>query len=149
MGTRIGVLGIVAVVAALALAGTASAAQLIDRDAVGLRLSVNSKGEALLTYRKGGATKHVLVWGAINALPPTAGAKQAAFHAKPTREATMRPTTPKRSSIAWRISVTVAVTIAHGSRRCSREFATCSALDTVELPPWRRVSAPATSPARK
>ena len=80
MGTRIGVLGIVAVVAGLALAGTASAAQLIDRDAVGLRLSVNSKGEALLTYRKGGATKHVLVWGAINALPPTTDAKQAAFH---------------------------------------------------------------------
>ena len=68
------------VVAGLALAGTASAAQLIDRDAVGVRLSVNSKGEALLTYRKGGATKRVLIWGAVNALPPNAGTQQVKFH---------------------------------------------------------------------
>jgi len=75
-------LGIFAAVAgmALALSGVVSAAQLIDRDAVGLRLSVNAKGEALLTYTKGGATKHVLVWGAINALPPTADGQQVKFH---------------------------------------------------------------------
>jgi hypothetical protein len=79
MGKTIGILGALAVVAALALAGTASAAQLIDRDAAGLRLSVNAKGEALLTYRKNGTIKHVLVWGAINALPPTADAPQVKF----------------------------------------------------------------------
>ena len=79
MGKTIGILGALAVAAALALAGTASAAQLIDRDAAGLRLSVNAKGEALLTYRKNGAIKHVLVWGAINALPPTADAPQVKF----------------------------------------------------------------------
>jgi hypothetical protein len=75
------VLGVLAtVVAALALAGAASAAQLVDRDATGVRLAVNAKGEALLTYRKGSALKHVLVWGAINALPPTPGAQQVKFH---------------------------------------------------------------------
>jgi hypothetical protein len=79
MGKTIGILGALAVAAALAVAGTASAAQLIDRDAAGLRLSVNAKGEALLTYRKNGAIKHVLVWGAINALPPTADAPQVKF----------------------------------------------------------------------
>lgn len=63
----------------LAFAGTASAAQLIDRDASGVRLEVDKKGEALLTYRKGGALKHVLVWGAVNALPPAAGEKQVHF----------------------------------------------------------------------
>ena len=79
---RVGRIGgfFVVVIAGLALAGTASAAQLIDRDAVGVHLSVNSKGEALLTYRKGSATKRVLIWGAVNALPPTAGTQQVKFH---------------------------------------------------------------------
>ena len=66
-------------VVALAVAGTASAAQLVDRNATGVHLAVNAKGEALLTYRTGGAIKHVLVWGAINALAPSTGAKQVKF----------------------------------------------------------------------
>ena len=61
------------------MAGGASAAQLIDRDAVGVQLSINAKGEALLTYRKGGTAKHVLVWGAVNALVPSPGARQVKF----------------------------------------------------------------------
>jgi hypothetical protein len=80
MGIRVWVMGVVAIAAAFAVTGTASAAQLIDRDAVGVRLSVNSKGEALLTYQKGGAVKHVLAWGAVNALPPAAGTQQVKFH---------------------------------------------------------------------
>jgi len=65
--------------ASLAAAGTASAAQLIDRNASAVRISINGKGEALLTYRKAGKTKHVLVWGAINALPPVQGTRQVKF----------------------------------------------------------------------
>jgi len=70
-----------AVLAVLALAatGTASAAQLIDRNATGVQIAANAKGEALLTYRKAGAVKHVLVWGAENARVPTAGGKQVKF----------------------------------------------------------------------
>jgi hypothetical protein len=64
---------------ALGAAGTASAAQLIDRNATGVQIRANAKGEAMLTYHKGGAVKHVLVWGAINALTPRAGAHQAKF----------------------------------------------------------------------
>jgi hypothetical protein len=67
------------VVAWLAAAGAASAAQLVDRDAEGLRLAVNGKGEALLTYRSHGLLRHVLVWGAINAVPPAPGARQVRF----------------------------------------------------------------------
>jgi len=63
-------------VAALAATGTASAAPLIDRDASGVRISVNTKGEALLTYSNGSAVKHVLIWGAINAIAPKEGASQ-------------------------------------------------------------------------
>lgn len=66
-------------VLALAFAGTASAAQLVDRSASGLRLAVNTKGEALLTYRAHGILRHVLVWGAINARMPAAGTSQVKF----------------------------------------------------------------------
>ena len=64
---------------ALAFAGTASAAQLVDRSATGLRLAVNTKGEALLTYRANGTLRHVLAWGAINASPSATGTKQVKF----------------------------------------------------------------------
>lgn len=74
-------LGVIAawVVTALCAAGSAGAAQLIDRNATGLRLSVNAKGEALLTYRSAGRLKHVLVWGAINAHTPQSGTQQVKF----------------------------------------------------------------------
>ena len=67
------------VVLVLALPGVASAAQLIDRNASNVHIATNAKGEALLTYTKGGAAKHILIWGAINALPPSAGGHQAKF----------------------------------------------------------------------
>jgi hypothetical protein len=65
--------------ACLVTAGEASASQLIDRNASAVRISINGKGEALLTYNKAGRTKHVLVWGAVNALPPAEGTRQVKF----------------------------------------------------------------------
>lgn len=62
-----------------ALADSASAAQLVDRDAVGVKLAVNAKDEALLTYSKAGKVKHVLVWGAANARVPVKGGQQVKF----------------------------------------------------------------------
>ena len=70
---RLLVTAVVTALTGIALASGASAAQLIDRNATGVRIAVNTKGEMLLTYRKGGAVKHVLVWGAVNALPSRAG----------------------------------------------------------------------------
>ena len=64
---------------ALSLAGTASAAQLIDRNATGVQIMANAKGEAMLTYHKGSAVKHILVWGAINAITPREGGHQTKF----------------------------------------------------------------------
>jgi hypothetical protein len=66
-------------IVALVLVGTASPSQLIDRGAAGVRLAVNTKGEALLTYRARGAVRHVLVWGAIDARQPTSGKPQVRF----------------------------------------------------------------------
>ena len=43
-----------------------------DLDATFLSLKVNAKGEALVTYRRrDGKVRHVLVWGALNAVPPS------------------------------------------------------------------------------
>jgi len=76
---RYGGLTICIGIAALALSGNAFGAQLIDRNATGVVLEVNTKGEAMLVYDAGGRLKHVLVWGAINALPPTTSRPQVKF----------------------------------------------------------------------
>jgi hypothetical protein len=65
--------------AAAAVAPTAGASQLIDRNAQGIQLGVNAKGEALLSYRAGGRLRHVLAWGAVNAIAPTPSRAQASF----------------------------------------------------------------------
>jgi hypothetical protein len=75
---RIGFVALGLVVAAFA-APLAGASQLIDRNATDVRLAVNTRGEALLTYRKGGKLERVLVWGAVDAVAPTADAQQTAF----------------------------------------------------------------------
>jgi hypothetical protein len=44
-----------------------------------ISLAVNAKGEALLTYARGKALRHVLVWGAVDARPPSPTVPQVAF----------------------------------------------------------------------
>ena len=64
-----------------AFAASASASQLVDRDARGIKLAVNGKGQALVTYHTpSGALRHVLVWGAINARQPNPTLRQVRFH---------------------------------------------------------------------
>jgi hypothetical protein len=69
----------VAVAAAGVLAPAATASELIGRNGSDVRLQVNAQGQALVTYRSGGAAEAVLAWGAINARGPTAGARQVSF----------------------------------------------------------------------
>src|SRR5262245_34855479 len=57
----------------------ATASEIIDRNATGVELAVNGKGEALVTYTDAGKVKHVLVWGAVNAPKPTTDGKQVEF----------------------------------------------------------------------
>ena len=69
-----------AVLAAAALiTPSAFGAQLIDRNASGVKIAVNAKGEALLTYTAAGKLKHVLAWGAEDARVPTPGGQQVKF----------------------------------------------------------------------
>ena len=65
-------------IAALA-AAPAHASQLLDRGATNVRLAVDGKGEALVTYRAGGRGRRVLVWGAIDARAPSASVPQVKF----------------------------------------------------------------------
>jgi len=68
-----------AIVAGVVAAPVAGASQLIDRNAQHVTLEVDAIGEAMITYEKGGQIKHVLAWGAVNAMPPTRGRRQLAF----------------------------------------------------------------------
>jgi hypothetical protein len=56
-------------VVALALAGAADASQLIARNASHIKLAVNKKGTAMVTYSVRGRVTHLLAWGAVNARP--------------------------------------------------------------------------------
>src|SRR6185437_6621562 len=64
---------------AACLASSAGGSQLVDRNATDVTLLVNGKGEALLTYVVAGRTRHVLAWGAVNAIAPTQSRPQVAF----------------------------------------------------------------------
>ncbi|MFN2468203.1 MAG: hypothetical protein ABR521_08780 [Gaiellaceae bacterium] len=70
---------LVAALASALVAPAASASNLIDRDATGVKLAVDRSGKALLTYRAAGKLKHVLAWGAVNAHAPTRARPQREF----------------------------------------------------------------------
>jgi hypothetical protein len=71
---------ILLVFAAQALPALASD-PLSDTSVTNFQLAVSTKGEALLGYTlPSGRLRHVLVWGAVNALPPTPGTPQVKFH---------------------------------------------------------------------
>jgi hypothetical protein len=63
----------------LASAGTASASEIIDRNAQNVRLAVNGSGQALVSYRAHGRLMHVLAWGAIDARQPSQSRPQVSF----------------------------------------------------------------------
>jgi hypothetical protein len=57
----------------------AGASQLVDRDATGIHLLVNARGEALIVYRAHGRERHVLAWGAVGALTSRTSGGQEQF----------------------------------------------------------------------
>ncbi|HWL33333.1 MAG TPA: hypothetical protein VNP89_06985 [Gaiellaceae bacterium] len=77
MRLRLAVL--LAVITAVAVPGTASASEIIDRNANDVSLKVAQNGQALVSYTARGKRWNVLAWGAINALHPTPGRKQVEF----------------------------------------------------------------------
>jgi len=64
---------------AVSAAGSATASEIIDRNASGIRLGVDAGGRALVSYRAHGRAMHVLAWGAVDARQPTSGRAQVSF----------------------------------------------------------------------
>ena len=65
--------------AAAVAAPPAPAAQPIGRNARHVRLAVDRKGEALVTFRQGTRVRRVLAWGGLNAVAPTTSRAQVGF----------------------------------------------------------------------
>jgi hypothetical protein len=69
------------VVSAALCSSPASASQILDRNITNVRLAVNAKGEALVTYtRANGQSHHVLAWGAVDAVAPDPNVAQQRFN---------------------------------------------------------------------
>jgi hypothetical protein len=68
-----------ALVAALALPLGAGASNLVDRNAKHVKLQVDRRGNALVTYSAAGKVRRVLAWGALNARNPTRSTPQVDF----------------------------------------------------------------------
>jgi type II secretory pathway pseudopilin PulG len=68
------------VAAALAVvAPSAVASERVDVNATSVRLAANARGTAMVTYHARGRTFHLLVWGAVNARPPSQTIRQVHF----------------------------------------------------------------------
>jgi len=61
------------------LVSPALASGLLDRNATQIRLAVDGRGQALVSYRAAGRMLHVLVFGAVNALAPSESIAQVRF----------------------------------------------------------------------
>ena len=62
-----------AIVTAVAVPATASASEIIDRNANDVSLKVAQNGQALVSYNARGKRWNVLAWGAVNAIAADAG----------------------------------------------------------------------------
>lgn len=149
--------------AAAALAAPASASDVVSTRSVSdLTLGVNEKGEAMVTYTHGGRVVHVLAWGAINAVAPDDGRRQAAFQLRydggyrryyrndPAVKAALarlrslqarmaRATAAKDNPRRWALAPKIAATYAFLNRRRTAVLGywktfTCPAYDGPTLP---------------
>src|SRR5712691_12483468 len=74
------IVALLSLVAALAAVPAAHASDRIALNASHVRLAVSKDGKrALVTFVAQGRTRHVLVWGAVNALPPSDTVPQVRF----------------------------------------------------------------------
>jgi hypothetical protein len=72
-------IAVVAFTVALGNAGTSSASLIVGRNPQHPTLQLDSTGHALVSFTSDGKPQHILVWGAINGMPPTRGRQQVAF----------------------------------------------------------------------
>ncbi len=65
--------------ALLAAAPPAEASEILTRNASNVRIKVDAQGRAVVYYTVGGRRYHPLVWGAVNARPPSRSVRQVSF----------------------------------------------------------------------
>ena len=65
--------------ALLAAASPAAASEILTRNASNVRLKVDAKGRAVVYYTRAGRQYHPLIWGAVNARPPSRSVRQVSF----------------------------------------------------------------------
>jgi len=70
---------LITVAAALVVAPASHASTIIDRNATDVTLQVNDHAQALVEYTVSGKRRHVLAWGAMNAVAPTKTRNQGRF----------------------------------------------------------------------
>jgi hypothetical protein len=76
---RIRTTAIIVAAAAFVLPATASASEIIDRNASKVTIKVAADGQALVSYNARGKRWNVLAWGGVNAIPATPSRKQVEF----------------------------------------------------------------------
>jgi hypothetical protein len=94
-------IALLAVTAALLEAGPAAASQLIGVNASSVSLSADGAGRALVSFRSGGSTHHVLAWGAVDARPPSRSVPQVEFRLDNRGGSVRNSCTPVRLPLAW------------------------------------------------
>lgn len=87
--------------ATLALAGTASASQVIGTNATDVKLVADGSGRALVTFTGGGAARKVLAWGAVDARPPTRSVPQVEFKIDNRGGTVQNSCAPVHLPLAW------------------------------------------------
>ena len=75
----IGVTTLVCLCATALAPASSLGSQLIGRDATNVRLQVDAKGHALVSFRSGGTARTVVAWGAVDARDPSRTQPQVAF----------------------------------------------------------------------
>ena len=72
-------LAVLAVGATAVLPTPAFASEILTRNAKYISIKVGDSGKAVVSYKQNGKWKHPLIWGAINARPPSKTVDQVSF----------------------------------------------------------------------
>jgi hypothetical protein len=79
LAARFGVATFACLCATALLPAVAFGSELIGRNATNVRLQVDAKGHALVSFRSGGSPRTVVAWGAVDARKPSRTQPQVAF----------------------------------------------------------------------
>jgi hypothetical protein len=126
-----------------ALPQAAQASQLITRNSSSETLKVGRDGKAVVTYHAGGRRHKILVWGAVNGLPPTRSRRQVSFQMdysggwgrfrKPLWKTMKNACGPYRGpALPWLVTACTAPDGSHWALQRWQRFQA-----NYGLPPWR------------